>query len=245
MSRGGPAARKKAAYQKRVADVQARLLAADADLERARRSPSHDDRVAWPAWQQAATDAWLAAHPDDAWLRRPKPGHQPTVDEIVRRAERLRSAMSGVEPTWRLGPDSHERRLADAQVGFFHEQWSGLYGPIGAAMASMKATPAPDAIETLVRFLEADFRSGYVTADVIRALRRAELPPDIAERLRRVVLVAIDGRDRREFRAFCRLAVNVADSGLRSELERRAAEPVVRVTRHARWVLDALVAAGR
>jgi hypothetical protein len=247
MRRGGPAARKKAAYQARVVATEARLRAADAELERARQSPTHDDREAWPAWQVAAANAWILRHPDDTWLRRPKPGHQPTVDEIVRRAERLRSAMEGVDSSWRLGPDSAERRLADMQVGFFHEQMAGLYGPIFEALEATRAGSADAAVETLVRFLEADvycFRSGYVTADVIQALRRTTVAPAIAERLRRVVLVAVDGRDRREFRAFCRLAVTAADAGLRAELEQRAGVRVGPVARHAKWVLDALDAAG-
>jgi hypothetical protein len=248
MSRGGPAARKKAAYQARVAAIQARLLAADNDLERARRSPSHDDRDAWPAWQRAATDAWIATHPDDEWIRRPKPGHQPTVDEIVRRAERLRSAMTGVEPTWRLGPNSAERRLADAQVGFFHEQMAGLYGPIGEAIAATTAAPTAEAMEILVRFLEANvycFRSGYITADVIDALRRTTLSAPIAARLRHVVLSAVDSHDRREFRAFCRLATTVRDDWLVGELTERLESSQARAARHAQWVLDAIAAAGR
>ena len=251
MSRGGPAARKKAAYQARLAASAARMRDTEDALERARRTPTHDDRGAWPAWQRAATDAWITSHPDDAWLRRPEPGHRPTFDEIIRRASRMKSAMAGVEPAWRIGPDSPRRRLADAQVGFFHEQHIGLYGPIGEAIAAIRAASGGRVLEadmeTLVRFLEADIycdRSGYVTVDVIDALRRSTLSEEATARLRGVVLGAVDGRDRREFRAFCRLAVSVADDGLRAELEKRAAVRVQRVTRHARWVLDALDAAG-
>jgi hypothetical protein len=248
MSRGGPAARKKAAYQARVAAIQARLLAADADLERARQSASHDDRDAWPAWQRAATNAWIADHPDDARLRRPKPGHKPTVDEIARRAERLRSAMSGVEPTWRLQPDSADRQLANAQVGFFHEQMAGLYEPIFVAMAAIREGGHGDDVETLVRFLEADvycFRSGYVTVDVIAALRRTTLSAPIAARLRHVVLSAVDSHDRREFRAFCRLASTVRDDWLVDQLTERLGSSLSRTARHARWVLDAIDVANR
>jgi hypothetical protein len=220
--------------------------AASWELERARQSPTHDDRVAWPEWQQAATAAWLATHPDDAWLLRPPAGHRPTTDEIVRRGDRLRSAKDGIWPTWRIDPDSPKRTRAEAQVGFFHEQMAGLYAPIFRAMAAIQAGGEVDDLETLVRFLEADVycdRSGYVTVKVINALRRTTLSAPIAARLRRVVLTAIDGYDRREFRVFCRLAKSVRDDWLIDQLSLRLASNQSRTARHARWALDAINAA--
>jgi hypothetical protein len=223
------------------------MNAASWQLERARQSPTHDDREAWPAWQQAATEAWLATHPDDRLLLRPPAGHRATLEEIRRRGERLRSAMLGVWPTWRIEPDSPERARAEAQVGFYHEQMAGLYGPLFEAIVGTRSGSSGDDLETLVRFLEADIycdRSGYVTADVIAALRRSNLPIPLAARLRHVVLVAVDGRDRREFRAFCRLATAVADGWLDAELRQRLGSIDARTARHAGWVLAAMAAAG-
>lgn len=137
----------------------------------------------------------------------------------------------------------------EAQVGFLHEQMAGLYGPIFEALERLRADGAggsADDLETVVRFLEADiycFRSGYATADAIRAVRRASFGPEIGARLRRIVLTAVDGYDRREFRAFCRLATSVSDEGLRTALVERLGSANPRTVRHARWVLDALAAA--
>ncbi len=219
------------------------MIAAEEALDRARQS-ADDDREAWPAWQRAATEAWLVRHPEDRWVLRPAAGHRPTVDEIRRRAERMQSAMDGVSPVWRLEPSSPERTGALAQVGFAHEQHAGLYGPIYAAIHAVRGgRPDPEDLDLLVRFLEADIycdQSGYATEAVIREVRRATRTAEIDGRLRRVVLVAVDGYDRREFRAFCRLAAHVVDDSLRAALNDRLESADPRTARHARWVLDAI-----
>jgi hypothetical protein len=213
-------------------------------LEETRRSPSHDDRVTWPAWQEAATDAWLVRHPEDSWARRPPPGHRPTVEEIRNRAGRLAGAKDGLWPTWRLERDSPKRTVAQAQVGFLHEQLIGLYGPIHEALSAVSAgTDSAADVETLTWFLEADIycdQSGYTTEQVIQVLKRAPLTPAFERRLRAVVLVAVDGYDRREFRFFGRLARHVDDPELRDQLEARLEDPSSRTRRHARWILEVL-----
>ena len=151
--------------------------------------------------------------------------------------------MDGVPRAWRLEPPSPERTAAMAQVGFAHEQHAGLYGPIYAAIDAVRGgRPDPDDLEVLVRFLEAGIycdQSGYATEAVIREVRRATRTAEIDARLRDVVLAAVDGWDRREFRAFCRLAASVADDELRAALHERS-ERDPRTARHARWVLDAI-----
>jgi hypothetical protein len=156
--------------------------------------------------------------------------------------------MVGIWPTWRIEPDSPERARAEAQVGFFHEQMAGLYAPIFESIEAIRAGGDTGDIETLVRFLEADIychRSGYVTADVIQTLRRSTISDAHAARLRHVVLVAVEGQDRREFRAFCRLAASVSDDWLVDQLEQRTPSGDPRSSRHAAWVLDAISAASR
>lgn len=100
----------------------------------------------------------------------------------------------------------------------------------------------PAGLETAVTFLEADpwfHRSGYAKESLIRYLTRLPLSPEHARRLREVVLAAVDGRDRREFRSYCRLARKVDDPAMRAELQQRLKHDDPRVRRHARWVLAA------
>ena len=101
----------------------------------------------------------------------------------------------------------------------------------------------PAGLETAVRFLEADpwfFRTGYEKADLIKWLTRMELTEKDMARLRQVVLNAVDSRDRREFRAYCRLARRVDHDRLRQALAERLNSEDEGVRRRARWVLDAL-----
>ena len=98
-------------------------------------------------------------------------------------------------------------------------------------------------VEGAIRYLEKDewtFGSGYAKADLIRLLRKLDLKPAQAERLRRVVLAVVDGRDRREFRHYCRLACKLDSPRLREELTRRLEDENEAVRRHARWTLEYL-----
>src|SRR5215468_12433620 len=98
-------------------------------------------------------------------------------------------------------------------------------------------------VDEAIKYLEKDewkFRSGYAKADLICLLRKLDLKPNEAERLRRVVLAVIDGRDRREFRHYCRLACKVDSPQLRKELTRRLEDENEVVRRHARWALEYL-----
>jgi hypothetical protein len=98
-------------------------------------------------------------------------------------------------------------------------------------------------VDAAIEFLEKDewtFGSGYAKAELIRLLRKLDLKPTQAERLRRVVLAVVDGRDRREFRHYCRLAYKVDSPHLRKELVRRLDGESEVVRRHARWTLEYL-----
>lgn len=98
-------------------------------------------------------------------------------------------------------------------------------------------------VDEAIKYLEKDewkFGSGYAKADMIRWLRKFDINPNEAERLRRVVLTVVDGRDRREFRHYCQLARKVDSPQLRKELTRRLEDENEVVRRHARWALEYL-----
>ena len=98
-------------------------------------------------------------------------------------------------------------------------------------------------VDEMIQYLEKDewkFGSGYAKADLISWLRKFDLMPNEAERLRRVVLAVVDGRDRREFRHYCKLACKVDSPQLRKELRRRLEDENEVLRRHARWVLEYL-----
>lgn len=98
-------------------------------------------------------------------------------------------------------------------------------------------------LETAVAFLEADpwfHGSGYAKEDIIPAINRLDLSPQLAARLQSVILNMVDRRHGREFRAYCRLAHKVDAPELREQLTRRLTHDDPNVRRRARWVLEAL-----
>jgi hypothetical protein len=193
----------------------------------------------WAAWQRAATDYWVLLHPELARFRAGDPQRTPSITEMRERAELVTHAMDGIPETWRLAADSPTRNEQSARVGWWHELMAGLYGPVGNAMARLHDGDL-SGVETLVRFLEADVycdRSGYMKADVIRILTRADLNKATHERLLTVVLAAVDGFDRREFRSYIRLARRVDSDALRQELALRLGSTTARASRHAKWML--------
>ena len=98
-------------------------------------------------------------------------------------------------------------------------------------------------LESAISFLEADpyfFRSGYVKAWLIRAIKPPMLKSEYRQRLQTVVLNLVDRRDDRDFRAYCRLARKVDVPKLREQLTRRLTHSDPNVRRRAGWVLEAL-----
>jgi hypothetical protein len=103
-------------------------------------------------------------------------------------------------------------------------------------------------VETGIAFLEADpwfFRSGYEKQNIIRHLKRAQLTDTQRIRLARVVLAAIDGRDRVEFRHFGRLACGIWSDFLDEEVANRMQSPDPGIRRRATWVAEAAISAGK
>jgi len=189
----------------------------------------------WEQQEAASLAWWLARHPESSRLRRPAPGHVPTVAEISERAE----AIMSVDRARREGIDDETER---ALLAWWHELSAGFWEPIERARQAVRSGD-PSGIETLVRFLEADvycFSSGYLKADAADALKRAELDAPTAERLRAVILAVVDSYDRREFRAYVRLARHIDNPAFREALRARLTDRSPRTARHARWVLVGL-----
>lgn len=117
-----------------------------------------------------------------------------------------------------------------------------VFEPVDDALERVRRDDV-SGLETLMRLLGADvycFRSGYVKADVLRFLTRAEFDEDVAERLRQVVLAVVDGPDRREFRSYIRLARRLDSPALREQLGFWLGLDSSPTARHAAWVLDGL-----
>ncbi len=171
-----------------------------------------------------------------------------TANELdyLQRAEIARKAQSLVHEAAAFSR-SHPRDLRAREI---HASLVELFRET-VAQACPPAFRQPDpgwgltsaaGLESAVSYLEADpwyFRSGYLKAELIRKIRRLELPPGLADRLLHVVLAAVDMRDRREFREYCRLARKLDSPELRGELSSRLRHEDPAVRRRARWALDA------
>jgi hypothetical protein len=82
-------------------------------------------------------------------------------------------------------------------------------------------------IEDTILFLEVDpwyFRSGYLKEKLLDILKQAPLVEDDKARLRRVIVAVAAGRNRREFRRFCCLALKITTEDFERELEEKAKE---------------------
>lgn len=164
-----------------------------------------------------------------------------THNDIAANAAELRALHDSVWITFtRRARSPADRAAWELACRRFRENHDRLAFPGGLArgMASLAAGDLTT-IETSIRFLEADpwfFRSGYIKAEILRRLRRAELTPVQVARLRRVILARIAGRDTREFRWYCRLARTIADSEFLAEIERLHSSSVAAIARRAGWV---------
>jgi tetratricopeptide (TPR) repeat protein len=98
-------------------------------------------------------------------------------------------------------------------------------------------------LETIVKFLEDDpwfFRTGYIKADLVKYVRRVELSDSYRVRLQKVILNAIDLRDRREFRYYCLLAKKIQDHQFKELIETRLQSSDPGIQRRAGWVLSSM-----
>jgi tetratricopeptide (TPR) repeat protein len=100
-----------------------------------------------------------------------------------------------------------------------------------------------EGLPVIVQFLEDDpwfFRSGYMKSELLRMVARMPLSDEYKIRLRRVVLGAIDLRDRYEFWGYCKLAKAVRGDEFKKQIEKRLANKDEGIRRRARWVLGAI-----
>lgn len=156
-------------------------------------------------------------------------------------AAAINLAMADVPAGWQ-GIADPQRTYYQGRVDNWHRLMSQLYDDLYADLAATRLRD-PAAIERLIAFLEADVlchRSGYFKVDAIKELSRVGLSETNQLRLEAVVLDAVDGPTRREFRAYTRLARYLDHERLRAELSRRLTSDEPRTRRHARWVLVAL-----
>lgn len=98
-------------------------------------------------------------------------------------------------------------------------------------------------LDLAIEYLEADpffYRSGYVREELLTYVKRLPRSREQDERLRAVLLMVVDKRDRRDFRRFCALERWLDNAALRGELERRRVEGSPAVRRRAGWMLAAM-----
>ena len=169
---------------------------------------------------------------------------QEAAEQQRRREEQERHA-NEAQAFWQAYKHRNESEQAYQIWAAAFERWFADTAPDDRAAAwtlYLLFDGRPADLEPLVGFLERDpwtFGSGYSKADAIRFLKRAPLDDTAKQRLRRVVLNAVDGRDRREFRHYCKLARKVDAPDLRAALRERMTGNDPNVRRRAGWMLAA------
>ena len=170
-------------------------------------------------------------------LRATLDGHRPLDQE--QRAELARIAHQLLGEAHRVGGRDaskevlklFERTLAIAYPGGFWESYDRL-----------KAGD-PAGLDIAIGFLEDDpwfFRSGYIKEHLLTFIKRIDIPERYLPRLERVLLAAVDGRDRHEFRQYCHLAREIGSANLRHELSTRLHDDNPGIQRRSSWMLEAM-----
>lgn len=171
-----------------------------------------------------------------------------TEAEFRKLGERARQAKAAVDAAFRDRLRDRDPRAYGDLVLAFHAAVAAALPSARAGFVEGLAARQRQDVETAVAFLEADpwfFRSGYEKQNLIKHLKRMPLDELQRQRLGRVVLAVIDGRDRSEFRHFCRLAIAVWSDALAAEVDQRCDSPDAAIRRRAMWVLMAVFHAGK
>lgn len=107
-----------------------------------------------------------------------------------------------------------------------------------------------EAIEDTLLYLEVDpwyFRSGYLKEHIISSLKQAPLTELDKERIRQIIINIAGGKNRREFRYYCRLALKVATDdfvlAIQQEAEKRDRESCGKFSYLLRFLLEHMKAA--
>lgn len=170
------------------------------------------------------------------------------VETWRRRGQAARLAHETVNGAFRA--HVHERE-PDRYAALLKDFWEKTAAALPSADPAFRPGLAKGhvrAIETAITFLGADpwfFRSGYEKQQIIQHLKRAPLSEAQRMRLARVVLAAIDSRDREEFRHFGRLACGIWSDFLDEEVAARMQSPDPGIRRRATWVAEAAISAGK
>ena len=148
-------------------------------------------------------------------------------DLINSESEKLRSLHDAIHRTVAFrdrSPSANEewRRACES----FHSYESQL-GPYLKRVFDDPDYTDQETIEFVISFLEIDprfFRSGYIKEEMLRKIGRAELNSKQTDRLRAVLIDAVGRRGGREFRRYCRLAGQIFDDKLETELRRHSSD---------------------
>lgn len=135
-------------------------------------------------------------------------------------------------------PGAHREWEQACNAFHAYQSWFGPY--LESACKKRKARYARGILEFVVCFLEVDpwfYRSGYLKQVFLTRVKRSVLSEALKERLRKVVLDAVERRGTREFKYYCRLAVVLADQQLVAELETAAASTDAAIANRARMML--------
>ena len=170
------------------------------------------------------------------------------VETWRRRGEAARLAHETVNAAFRAHVREREPDRYTALLKDFWEKTAAALPSSDAAFMPGLAKGHARFVEMAIAFLEADpwfFRFGYEKQNLIRHLKRARLSDAQRMRLAHVVLRAIDGRDRVEFRHFGRLACGIWSDFLDEEVAARMQSPDPGIRRRATWVAEAAISAGK
>lgn len=118
--------------------------------------------------------------------------------------------------------DARSRQVWSDACEAFHTHVSAIDGYLDRACDERRYVDR-QVIEFSTCFLEVDpwfFRSGFLKQELLTRLKRSDLDKQTRERLRAVLIDAVNRRGTREFRYYCRLAVHLATFDLVKQLQR-------------------------
>lgn len=164
------------------------------------------------------------------------------------KGEVARLAHEAVTAAFKAGMRETDRARYDALLDRFRMVTTAALPSSDADFMAALAAGKERHVHSAIAFLEADpwfFRSGYEKQNLIRHLKRIALSDVQRLRLAEVVLKAIDGRDRQEFRHYCRLACAVWSDALDASVAERLDSRDAGIRRRATWIAKAAMSAGK